>query len=144
MVYACRVTQVGNCGKSISYTSGNGPYIAGRGWWQKNTHATYRKAMADARRQIAEWEWEQNRLWCIHIPGPCEVHAAPSKDAAEHMAKKHNEAMAAYFAKNPPSQFTPSIECTQASVIEWPHSPEEHAHALTGFDAAGWGMEVGA
>jgi len=70
-------------------------------------------------------------LWCIHIPGPDDLIAAPSKAAAEHMAANDNHDLGAY---------APSRESVLAVVIEWPGgSEEEHAEALKKFDADEWG-----
>ncbi len=79
-------------------------------------------------------------LWCIYIPGPCEVHAAPSKAAAEHMAARHNEAMTRYFERYPERAPEP-LAWTRAEVREWPHDEEAHADALAEFDAAAWGWK---
>lgn len=80
-------------------------------------------------------------LWCIHIPGPGEVHAAPTKEAADHMAAQHNAAMATYYSSNEPNlEFAPSIESAQATVTKWPHDPQSHADELRAFDWAGWGL----
>lgn len=84
-------------------------------------------------------------LWCIHIPGPDECHAAPSEAAAHHMAAKHNAAMTAYFEKNPdPDGVGPLRESTLATVKPWPWSAEDHADDLADFDYKAWGLEGGA
>lgn len=73
-------------------------------------------------------------LWCIHIPGPDEVHAAPSKEAAEHMAANHNAAMAMYYASG-------ALNLEHAAmVIKWPHDQQSHADELREFDYASWGI----
>lgn len=84
----------------------------------------------------------QADLWCIHIPGPGEVHAAPSKEAADHMAAKHNAAMATYYASgNLNLECAPPLESVQAVVIKWPHDQQSHADELREFDWAGWGIK---
>ena len=80
-------------------------------------------------------------LWCIHIPGPDEVHAAPSKDAADHVAAKHNAAMATYYASGATNlEFAPPIESVQAVAIKWPHDQQSHADELREFDWSAWGL----
>lgn len=86
-------------------------------------------------------------LWCIHIPDPDELYAAPSKADAEHMAAKHNAAMATYYSSNEPNlEFAPSIESVQAVAIPWPHDTQSHADQMREFDWSGWGItdKVGA
>jgi hypothetical protein len=79
-------------------------------------------------------------LWCIHIPGPDDLIAAPSKAAAEHMAANHNAAMNSYYDNHDLGAYAPSRESVLAVVIEWPGgSEEEHAEALKKFDADEWG-----
>lgn len=88
----------------------------------------------------------QTRRWAIHIPGPDDIYAAPSQDAARHMAEKHNEAMRAWFERNPEKKENncwPTVESTMASVIEWPFE-DGHAEALKEFNAAEWGLESNA
>lgn len=80
-------------------------------------------------------------LWCIHIPGPDEVYAAPSKEAAEHMAAKHNAAMAMYYASGALNlEHSPPLESVRAVVIKWPHDQQSHADELREFDYASWGI----
>lgn len=79
-------------------------------------------------------------LWCIAIPGPDEHHAAPSEDAAKHMAQRHNAVMVEHFERHPdPEGVGPLRESCLAQVRRWPWSAEEHAKALEGFDAKAWG-----
>lgn len=83
-----------------------------------------------------------SNLFAIHIPGPDEYHTAPSEAAAYYMAKRHNDAMAAYFAKHPdPEGFGPPVESTQATVVPWPFEAEDHAEDLKSFDYEAWGLE---
>ena len=77
-------------------------------------------------------------LWAIYIPGPDEYHAAPSKEAAEHMADRHTKAMQEYIAKN---KLTWGIETITAHVAQWPYDFESHVQELTEFDAAAWGLK---
>jgi hypothetical protein len=67
------------------------------------------------------------KLWALLIPGPDEVWAMPSKDAAEDAANRHNEAIeAGGFA----DKWEMSPEAIAARVIEWPYDAESHADAL--------------
>lgn len=77
-------------------------------------------------------------LWAIHIPGPDEYHAAPNKEAADHMAAMHNKAMQEYVANN---KLSWGIETITAHVAQWPYDFESHAQELTEFDAAAWGLK---
>ena len=81
-------------------------------------------------------------LWCINLPAPDEHHAAPSEAIARHMEQAHNEAMRAYFAKNPPADaFSRRLHAGCLAVaVPWPWSAEEHAEQLQSFDAAEWGL----
>lgn len=80
-------------------------------------------------------------LWCIHIPGPDDVYAAPSKEAAYHMAHKHNTAMATYYASGALNlEFAPPLESVQAAVVKWPHDKSSHYDELSAFDWAAWGI----
>ena len=83
------------------------------------------------------------KLWSIYIPGTDEYHPAPSEAIAKHMAKNHNAAMDAFFAKYP-SDSKDMVEMSVASVAEWPFDPEDHAAEIKLFDYAGWGLEGGA
>lgn len=82
------------------------------------------------------------QLWGIHIPGPGDVLAAPSKAAAEHMAAKHNESMTSYLEAHPEllDRWGVTLESIKAQVIEWPHGADEHADELADFDGAQWGL----
>lgn len=78
------------------------------------------------------------KLWCIHIPGPDDLCAAPDQQTAQKMADKHNAAMREYIEKNKPSW---GMEMITAEVIEWPHDADEsHAESLLEFDAEEWGF----
>lgn len=79
--------------------------------------------------------------WGIHIPGPDDWHAAPNEEAARHMAAKHNKAMDAYFAKNPPCKYSPPLESVMAQAMPWPWGKDDHAEALADFDAKAWGID---
>lgn len=66
-------------------------------------------------------------LWCMHILGPDDVHAAPSKFHAEKAAAAFNERF------GPISKET-DVMC-RAVVEPWPHSPESHAADVGKFCA---------
>jgi hypothetical protein len=67
------------------------------------------------------------RLWCFHVPGPDDLWAQPSKEAAEAGAAAHNE----FVRKSKASErFGVPEESMLARVIEWPWSAESHADAL--------------
>lgn len=65
-------------------------------------------------------------LWCLHLRGPDDVHAAPSKAEAERVARNINDQFACHEVK-------PS-----AVAALWPHSPESHAESLKDWRAT-WG-----
>ena len=77
-------------------------------------------------------------LWAIHIPGPDEFYAAPSKETAEHMAAMHAKAMQEFFAK---TQRTDGLAMVTAQVAAWPSDAESHSAALQEFDYAAWGLK---
>jgi len=84
------------------------------------------------------------KLWAIHLPGPDDIHAAPNKDAAHHMAERHNTVMTEYLAKRPQlmdAEFGVLRESVMASVVVWDGTAESHANWIKGFDYAGWGIE---
>ena len=81
-------------------------------------------------------------LWCIRIPGPNELHAAPSRAMAEHMAACHDAAMKEFFDHNPEmlAACGVTIEEVKAQIIEWPYDPGEHAEDLMHFAAHEWAL----
>ncbi len=66
-------------------------------------------------------------LWCMHILGPDDVHAAPSKAHAEKAAAALN---AFHAARAGQSEHDPMVE---AVVAPWPHSVESHAESVADF-----------
>ncbi|MEA9653040.1 hypothetical protein ABFU65_12205 [Xanthomonas campestris pv. raphani] len=70
-------------------------------------------------------------LWCMHILGPDDVHAAPSKAHAEKAAAALN---AFHAARAEQSEHHPKVE---AVVAPWPHSVESHAESVADF-IPGW------
>lgn len=86
------------------------------------------------------------KLWCILLPCTGEIYAAPSKNAAEHMAKVHNNYARSYYKKKGlcEDKFAPPLDGVLAVVSDWPLTPEEHAALLGELDAKAWGLEGGA
>jgi hypothetical protein len=83
------------------------------------------------------------KLWCIHIPGPDVLCAAPDHETAVKMAEKHNAAMNDYLDATPDrrSQLGVPVGSVLAEVIEWPGGDaESHAASLLEFDAKKWGI----
>lgn len=79
-------------------------------------------------------------LYCLHIPGPDEVHAAPNKAEAEAAASAFNAIMRKHLEGKPHSEFAPSVESCLAVVKEWPFDADEHADALAEWNAEDWGV----
>lgn len=108
---------------------------------RKDATAAFRAAAIAASQPNGEGgSMSDTTAWGIHIPGPDDWHAAPSEEAARHMATKHNEAMNAYFDKNPPDKYSPPRESILAEARPWPWGKEDHAEALADFDAEAWGI----
>lgn len=63
-------------------------------------------------------------LWCMHVLGPDDVHAAPSKEAAQRACDRYY----AHFGDQYPDVLLRFV------VAEWPHSPESHAEDLKRWD----------
>jgi hypothetical protein len=76
---------------------------------------------ADRLRDILAAQPPKAELWCLHIVGPDDVHAAPSKAHAEKAAAAFNE------------QFKGSANLMHAEVAPWPHSAESHAEDVEKF-----------
>ena len=69
----------------------------------------------------------EQKLWAMLIPGPDDVWAMPSKQAAEEYAEKHNKAIESSLLAE---RFCVPKESVQARVIEWPYSAKDHAEAM--------------
>lgn len=69
----------------------------------------------------------ENKLWALLIPGPDDVWAMPTKEAADEAAEKHNKAIETALLAE---RFCVPKESVQARVIEWPYSADEHAKAM--------------
>lgn len=70
----------------------------------------------------------ETKLWAILIPGPDDLFACASEAQAQAAAEAHNKAMA---ATDWAEWLGLTKEQIEARVIEWPHSAESHAEALT-------------
>lgn len=84
------------------------------------------------------------KLWCIHIPGPDELYAAPDHQTAVKMADKHNAVMNEYLDAKPGrrSQLGMPVGSVLAEVIEWPGDEDgSHAKSLLEFCPKEWGIE---
>lgn len=66
-------------------------------------------------------------LWCCHVRGPDEVHAARDYDHARKMADDMTLSLMAHRQKNPPHEYDPII--TFAPML-WPWSAAAHAEDL--------------
>jgi hypothetical protein len=64
-------------------------------------------------------------LYAVHVQGPDDIIAAPSKREAEILANKLNEFFAEISRGKAPA--APTIE---AVVITWPYAPSSHATML--------------
>lgn len=70
---------------------------------------------------------KRNKLWAILIPGPDDVWAMPSEEAAKQAAEKHN---AAILRAGLADKVGMDHESLLAQVVEWPHDAESHAESL--------------
>lgn len=61
--------------------------------------------------------------WCVHIYGPDDVIAMPSKERADRQAATINFSVGRHWQENDPEIY--------AIAELWPYSPESHATALT-------------
>ena len=68
-------------------------------------------------------------LWCVHVIGPDDVHAAPDFDTAEQWAIRQNALMRKYTvdAGMEDDPYWPQV---RAVVAVWPWSAEGHAADL--------------
>lgn len=69
-------------------------------------------------------------LWCIHIPGPDDVYAEPSHDAAIASARIHNDWLGRTLGLEPRTEHHVPLECLMAFVTPWPWSAESHTAAV--------------
>lgn len=69
-------------------------------------------------------------LWALHIEGPDDILAAPSKEAAEERARQLNE----IWAKAEAAQPSENWPVMNAVVVPWTGSAENHARDLADWD----------
>jgi len=65
----------------------------------------------------------KKELWCVHIIGPDDLYAAPSKEEAEERVAAQND-----WINNDPKLRESGI---QAEVLIWPYTSESHTESLT-------------
>lgn len=65
----------------------------------------------------------EKELWCVHIIGPDDLYAAPSKEEAEERVAAQNE-----WINSDPKMRDYGIK---AELLPWPYTPESHADSLT-------------
>lgn len=75
----------------------------------------------------------KKQLWALLVPGPDDVWAMPSKEAADEAAAKHNKAIETALLAE---RFRVPKESVQARVIEWPYSEKEHVEAMKNDEPA--------
>lgn len=69
-------------------------------------------------------------LWCMHLPGPDDIFAAPDKDTAQRWADEHNAFLDRAFWEGRIEFGGDWPERHDAEVIVWPWSAESHAEDL--------------
>lgn len=74
----------------------------------------------------------EQKLWAMHVPGPDDVFAMPSEEAAHESVVAHNKAVEEMGLAE---RFGMTSEQVSARVIEWPHSPESHAESMASGEA---------
>jgi len=74
-----------------------------------------------------EKEMSEHKLWAMHVPGPDDVFAMESEEAAHEAVAAHNKAVEEMGLAE---RFGMTREQVSARVIEWPHSAESHAESL--------------
>jgi len=70
---------------------------------------------------------EDDKLWCVHILGPDDLYAAPSKAEAER-AVGH---MKSFWEKRHADEA--ALGMVRFEVAPWPYSPESHAKGVSTF-----------
>lgn len=73
------------------------------------------------------------QLWAMHVQGPDDVWAAPSKERAVAAAKRLND----FWAEKIATKNDPDFPMINAMVVPWNSSPESHAEAVKKW-AAEW------
>jgi hypothetical protein len=67
-----------------------------------------------------------NELWCLHVIGPDDLYAAPSKEEAERAASELNAWAEKIFGGSP---IRPRCE-----AILWPHDSDGHAESAAEWE----------
>lgn len=108
-------------------------------WWKpKTTREDLVRAAALLLAEIermdrakAQQEQPAAELWCIRIPGPEDIFAMPSREAAEQEKASHDAAITTWY-QNPTvdKKYLPSLENMMAVVEPWPYDAESHAEDL--------------
>lgn len=104
--------------------------------WNDSVRKPHEKAIPvdpdgqDARLAADLDEMLDAELWCVHIKGPDDVLAAPSRRAAEERCWKLND----HFEKMAAGDATREEVLLKAVVDLWPHSPEQHAKDVKEWD----------
>lgn len=70
------------------------------------------------------------QLYAVHIEGPDDIHAAPSKEQADTWAAQINELVKRQTEANPSEHWPRTV----AKVIPWTGTPEEHAVEVLKWD----------
>lgn len=83
-------------------------------------------------------------LWCLHIPGPDDVHPAPSREEAQQAADGFNAWMRARFEKEAqrltPAQVAASVplEAVLAQVVPYDGTAAQHAKGVKEWRLTDW------
>jgi hypothetical protein len=77
----------------------------------------------------------ENILWMLHIQGPDDIVAAPSKEEADQVAAAFNAYWSAYLAKQRAQSVVEGKNpdhwpTVTAAVAEWDSTPKQHAASL--------------
>lgn len=85
---------------------------------------------------------ESIKLFGLHIPGPGDLYAIPSKEIGEKVALHFNDNMRATLGvrlsamSEEQRKYSPPLECCLAVVIEWPFDADSHAEHVADFDVS--------
>lgn len=90
-----------------------------------------------------------SKLWMLHIEGPDDIVAAPSKADADRVAAAFNTYWGAYLAKQRAMSVAQGEDpdnwpTINAVVVEWDGTPAEHAESVAKYwsDYAGYGVST--
>lgn len=68
--------------------------------------------------------------WCVHVPGPDDLYAAASHEAAQAHADALNAMIRRYIETNTTTENDPSEIAMTAVVVPWPYDAASHAEDL--------------